>query len=115
MRNPFMFHIQVMYIYRFYLRHKNKMSIAFNYNLKLSVKFIYKYLHLYSIVFMSARKKFRILEVFEFQVRDIRPVVPCCKTVTLLVNMCGEVYARHWNFRTCHACHTFSDMPVFQN
>jgi hypothetical protein len=51
-------------IYRFYLGYKHKLIFEFNYNLKLSIEFIYKYLHLHSIVFMSARKRFRILEVF---------------------------------------------------
>jgi hypothetical protein len=46
-----------LWIYRFYLGYKNK----------LSIEFIYKYLHLYSIVFMSAHKKSRILEVFAFR------------------------------------------------
>jgi hypothetical protein len=66
MRNPLMFHIQLMNI-QVLLRYKNKLSIEFNYNLKLNVEFIYKYLHLCSAVFMSARRKFRILEVFGFR------------------------------------------------
>jgi hypothetical protein len=57
-----------LWIDRFYLRYRNKLSIEFNYNLKLSIEFIYKYLHLYSIVFMSACKKFRILEVLGFRI-----------------------------------------------
>jgi hypothetical protein len=52
-------------IYRFYLGYKNK----------LGTEFIYKHLHRYSTVFMSVRKKFRILEVFRFRIRDIQPVV----------------------------------------
>jgi hypothetical protein len=58
--------IYSLWICRFYLGYENKLSIEFNYNLKLSIEFIYKYLHLYKIVFMLVRKKFRILEVFEF-------------------------------------------------
>jgi hypothetical protein len=45
-----------LWIYRFYLGYKNK----------LSIEFIYKYLHLYSILFVLACKKFRILKVFRF-------------------------------------------------
>ena len=35
-----------------------------------------------------------------------------CDTVALLVNVCDEVYTRHWNFQTCNACHIFSDVPL---
>jgi hypothetical protein len=59
--------IYSLWIYRFYFGYKNNVSIEFNYTLKLRTKFIYKHLHLYSIVFMSARKNFRILEVFGFR------------------------------------------------
>jgi hypothetical protein len=47
-----------LWMYRFYLGYKNKLCIEFNYNLKQSIEFIYKDLHLYSIMFMSARKGF---------------------------------------------------------
>jgi hypothetical protein len=59
MRNPFVFHIITAYGYKYglYSGYKNKPNIGF----------IYKYLHLYSSVFMSAHKKFRILEVFGFR------------------------------------------------
>jgi hypothetical protein len=59
--------IYSFWIYRFYLGYKNKLSIEFIYNFKLSNAFIYKHLRLYSIVFMPARKMFRILEVFGFR------------------------------------------------
>jgi hypothetical protein len=59
--------IYSLWIYRFYLGYKIQLSIEFNSNLKLKTDFIYKYLHLYSTVFMSASKTFWILEVFRFQ------------------------------------------------
>jgi hypothetical protein len=64
MRNPFMFRTQLMniyiYIYIFSLRYKNKLSIGF----------IYKYVHLYSTVFMSALKMFRTFYVSDFGISD---------------------------------------------
>jgi hypothetical protein len=49
--------IYSLWMHRLYLGYKNK----------LCVEFIYKCVHLYSIVFTSARKMFRILEVFGFR------------------------------------------------
>jgi hypothetical protein len=57
------------------------------YNNKLSIEFICKYPHLYSIVFMSARKKVRIPE---FWIRDIQPVV----NLTELFGRFGEEKTR---------------------
>jgi hypothetical protein len=58
--------IYSLWIYRFYLGYKNKPNIGFNYNLKRSIEYIYRYQHLYNIVFMAACKKFWILRVFGF-------------------------------------------------
>jgi hypothetical protein len=38
--------IYSLWIHRFYLGYRNKISIEFNYNLKRSIEFIYKYLQL---------------------------------------------------------------------
>jgi hypothetical protein len=63
MRNPFMLHIQLM-ICTFYLGYKNKQSPAF----------IYKYLHLYSIVFIIVRcrraKSFGFCSFSDFGISD---------------------------------------------
>jgi hypothetical protein len=52
--------IYSLWIYRFYLGYKNK----------LSIEFIYKYLRLYSTVFMSARKIFGFRRFSDFGIYD---------------------------------------------
>jgi hypothetical protein len=65
MRNKYNCEIHECFIYslwryRFYVGYRNK----------LSVEFIYKYVHLYSIVFMSARKIFGFWRFSDFEISD---------------------------------------------
>jgi hypothetical protein len=57
----------------FYLGYKNKLSVEFNYTLKLSIEFIYKYLHLYSIVFIIVRRRCSTQGIWD-------PATPCLGT-----------------------------------
>jgi hypothetical protein len=52
---------------RFYLGCENQLSVEFNYSRRVSTVLTDRCLQLYSIVFMSARKKSRILELFRFR------------------------------------------------
>jgi hypothetical protein len=67
--------IYSLWIYRFYLGYKNILGVEFNYNLKLRIEFIYKYLHLHSIVFVSKISDFGGFRISEFRTRDIQPVI----------------------------------------
>jgi hypothetical protein len=69
--------IYSLWMYRFYLGHKNKLSIEFNYNLKLSTEFIYSIYICTALCSFRPKKvsDFDGLRISKFRIRDIQPVL----------------------------------------